>query len=162
VILAPFVIAVVPLAMKLLGFLGLDPITRSWCKLQPLRQAMRTVVPECVFDFDDDEPGRRKSELQLHHTVVEIRDAILGLRPYFREVPDHDIRVRWPNALLHVRAERTYDQVATDIESGRADIAAVAAWGPQPDFIKRLPTDAPLNDSYPTTFCTGGAHGCGD
>ena len=100
-ILAPFAIAVVPLAMKLLGSLGLDPISRSWCKLQPLRQAMRTVVPECVFDFDDDEPGRRKSELQLHHAVVEIRDAILGLRPYFREVPDHDL-IRFldePNAV---------------------------------------------------------------
>ena len=87
--------------MKLLGSLGLDPISRSWCKLQPLRQAMRTVVPECVFDFDDDEPGRRKSELQLHQTVVEIRDAIVRLRPYFREVPDQD-RIRFldePNAV---------------------------------------------------------------
>jgi hypothetical protein len=68
----------------------------------------------------------------------------------------HDIRARWPNALLHVRAERTYDQVATDIESGRADIAAVAAWGPQPDFIKRLRTDAPLNDPIPQHFAPAG------
>lgn len=100
-IFALFVIAVVPLAMKLLGFFGLDPITRSWRKLQRLRQAIRTVIPECVFDFDDDEPGRRKSQLQLHHTVVEIRDAIMGLRPYFREIPDHD-RIRFldkPNAV---------------------------------------------------------------
>ena len=100
-ILSPFVIGAVPLAMKLLGSLGLDPITRSWRKLQPLRQAMRTVVPECIFQFDDNEPGRRKSELQLHHTVVEIRDAILGLRPYFREIPHHDL-IRFlddPNAL---------------------------------------------------------------
>lgn len=90
-ILAPFVIAAVPLAMKLLSSLGLDPVTRSWRKLQPLRQAMRTVVPECVFDLDVDEPGRRKSELQLHHTVVEIRDAILRLRPYYREIPNLDL-----------------------------------------------------------------------
>jgi hypothetical protein len=90
-ILSPFVIAVVPFAMKLLGSLGLDPITRSWCKLQPLRQAMRTAAPECVLDPDDDEPGRRKSQLQLHHTVVEIRDAILRLRPYFRGIPHHDL-----------------------------------------------------------------------
>ncbi|KAA1250320.1 hypothetical protein F0Q45_10295 [Mycobacterium simiae] len=87
---APFVIAAVPLGMKLLGSLGLDPISRSWCKLQPLRQAMRTVVPECVFGFDD-EPGRGKSALQLHHSVVEIRDAILRLRPYVPAIPDHDL-----------------------------------------------------------------------
>lgn len=100
-LLAPFVIAVLPLATKLLGFFGLDPITRSWGKLQPLRQAMRTVVPEYVFDFDDDEPGRRKSQLQLHQTVIEIRDAIVRLRLYFREIPEQD-RSRFldePNAV---------------------------------------------------------------
>ena len=90
-ILSPFLIGAVPLAMKLLGALGLDPISRSWCKLQPLRQAMRTAVPDNVFDFDDDEPGRRKSKLQLHQSVVEIRDAILGLRPYFCEITDHHV-----------------------------------------------------------------------
>ncbi|WP_420873595.1 DUF6545 domain-containing protein [Mycobacterium riyadhense] len=78
--------------MKLLGSFGLDSITRNWCKLQPLRQAMRTAVPEGFFDFGHDEPERRrKSRLQLHHTVVEIRDAILRLRPYFREIPHHEL-----------------------------------------------------------------------
>ena len=130
VILAPFVIAVVPLAMKLLGFFGLDPITRSWYKLQPLRQAMRTVVPECVFDFDDDEPGRRKSKLQLHHTVVEIRDAILGLRPYFREVPDHDL-IRFldePNAV----PARDHDAVIAALRLAHAARAKAAGITPEP------------------------------
>ncbi len=100
-LLAPFVIAALPLATKQLGFFGLDPITRSWRKLQPMRQAMRIVVPEYVFDFDDDDPGRRKSQLQLHQTVIEIRDAVVRLRLYFREIPDHD-RTRFldgPNAV---------------------------------------------------------------
>jgi hypothetical protein len=130
VILAPFVVAVVPLAMKLLGFFGLDPITRSWRKLQPLRQAMRTVVPECVFDFDDDEPGRRKSKLQLHHTVVEIRDAILGLRPYFREVPDQD-RIRFldePNAV----PARDHDAVIAALRLAHAARAKAAGITPEP------------------------------
>lgn len=87
-----FVIAPVPLAMKLRHSLGLDPVSRSWCELQPLRQAMRVVVPERVFERGDDEPGRQKTELQLHQTVVEIRDAILGLRPYFRAMPGDDLR----------------------------------------------------------------------
>ena len=124
VILAPFVIAVIPLARELLGFFGLDPITRSWYRLQPLRQAMRTVVPECVFDFDDDEPGRRKSKLQLHHTVVEIRDAILGLRPYFREVPDQD-RIRFldePNAV----PARDHDAVIAALRLAHAARAKAA------------------------------------
>lgn len=90
-ILAPFTIAAVPLARKLLGALGLDPTTRSWRKLQPLRQAMRTVVPECIFTSTDDEAGPIKSAVQLHHTVVEIRDAILRLRPYHRVIPDDDV-----------------------------------------------------------------------
>ncbi|OSC27651.1 hypothetical protein B8W69_13290 [Mycobacterium vulneris] len=86
-----FVIAPVPLAMKLRHYLGLDHISRSWRELQPLRQAMRVVAPECVFEPADDEPGRQKTELQLHQTVVEIRDAILGLRPYFRATPGDDL-----------------------------------------------------------------------
>lgn len=91
-ILGVFATAAVPLALNLLRSLGLDPISHSWSELQPLRLAMRTVVPECVFvDPDGDQPGRRKTGLQLHQTVVEIRDAILVLRPYFRDMPDRDL-----------------------------------------------------------------------
>ncbi|MEE3067432.1 MAG: MAB_1171c family putative transporter [Actinomycetota bacterium] len=90
-IVGVFATAAVPLAVKLISSLGLNPSSRNWRELQPLRQALRTVVPECAFDLADDEPRRRKSELQLHHTVVEIRDAILRLRPYFHEIPHHDL-----------------------------------------------------------------------
>ncbi|MCV7339854.1 hypothetical protein MHAE_05637 [Mycobacterium haemophilum DSM 44634] len=84
-------IAAVPCLMKLLGCLGLDPISRSWRKLQPLRQSMRTAVPECAFDLDIDDHRHLKTTLQLHQTVVEIRDAILQLRPYCREMPRHHL-----------------------------------------------------------------------
>jgi hypothetical protein len=127
---APFVIAAVPLATQLLGFFGLDPITRSWRKLQPLRRAMRTVVPECVFDFDDDEAGRRKSQLQLHHTVVEIRDAILRLRPYFREIPHHDL-IRFldePNAV----PARGHDAALAALRLAHAARAKAAGTMPEP------------------------------
>lgn len=91
-ILAPFVIAAVPLALQMLRSLGLDRTTRSWHKLQPLREAMRAVAPESFVDSDDEEFGRRgKSTLQLHHTVVEIRDAILRLRPYVRAIPEQEV-----------------------------------------------------------------------
>ena len=126
----PFVIAVIPLAMKLLGFFGLDPITRSWRKLQPLRQAMRTIVPECAFDFDDDEPGRRKSQLQLHHTVVEIRDAILRLRPYFREIPHHD-RIRFLDERNAV-PPRCHDAAIAALRLAHAARAKAADTTPEP------------------------------
>lgn len=87
-ILAPFVIAAVPVAIKILGLVGLDPVSRDWAKLQPLRLALRTVAPECAYDLADGEGSRRKSALELRLTVVEIRDAILRLRPYFRDIPD--------------------------------------------------------------------------
>lgn len=90
-IVGVFATAAVPLAVKFISYLGLNPSSRSWRTLQPLRQALRTVVPECAFDLADDEAGRQKSELQLHHTVVEIRDAILRLRPYFREIPHREL-----------------------------------------------------------------------
>ena len=89
-IVGVFATAAVPLASRLARSLGLDPISRNWHKLQPLRHALRNVMPDCAFDIDDDAPQRRqKTGLQLHHTVVEIRDAILGLRPYIRELPEH-------------------------------------------------------------------------
>jgi hypothetical protein len=126
---SPFVIAAVPLAMKLLGYFGLDPTTRSWRKLQPLRQAMRTVVPECIFDFDDDEPGRRTSPLQLHQTVVEIRDAILRLRPYSRQIPDHD-RILF---LDETNAVRAHDRDAALAALRLAHAAKAKAAGNTPE-----------------------------
>jgi hypothetical protein len=132
-ILLPFVFAVVPLAMKLVASFGLDSITRSWCKLQPLRHAMRTIVPECVFNLDADEPGRRKSELQLHYAVVEIRDAILQLRPYFSDIPDHD----WTGFLDEPDAvpARDHDAAVAAFHLAHAARAKAAGSRPQPHHV---------------------------
>lgn len=126
-----FATAAVPLVIKLLRALGLDPISRGWSALQPLRQALRTVVPECAFDLDDDEPGRRKTELQLHHTVVEVRDAILRLRPYFRDIPDQEL-TRFLSAPHRVApGERAAALAALRL----AHAAAVKATGASPQPI---------------------------
>ncbi|CAM4103773.1 DUF6545 domain-containing protein [Mycobacterium senriense] len=128
-----FVIAPVPLAIKLRRSLGLDQISRSWRQLQPLRQAMRVVVPECVFKPDDDEPGRQKTELQLHQTVVEIRDAILGLRPYLRAIPDDD--------LMHFLTEphkvpaHDHDAAISALRLAYAARAKAAGVAPQPPDV---------------------------
>jgi len=74
-----------------------------------------------------------------------------------------DIRTLWPNPLLLIRDGRTLEELGTDIEAGRADVAPVAKWAlANPDFIDRLRTAAPLNDPDPATFYTGGAHGYTD
>jgi N-ethylmaleimide reductase len=74
-----------------------------------------------------------------------------------------EIRALWPNPLLLTREGRTLDELGTDIEAGRADVAPVAKWAlANPDFIERLRTSTPLNDPDPATFYTGGAHGYTD
>jgi N-ethylmaleimide reductase len=114
------------------------------------------ISPAAMLGGLDEGPEAAALYRYLVGEVARLDLAFLDVFSFTGEALLHDIRARWPNALLHVRAERTYDQVATDIESGRADIAAVAAWGPQPDFIKRLRTDAPLNDPIPQHFAPAG------
>ena len=76
-------IAAWPFVMQLLAHWGLDPVSRHWRKLQPLRESMRDAVPGTAFDLGDDPHGRRRTLLQLHQSTVEIRDAVLQLRPFF-------------------------------------------------------------------------------
>lgn len=66
---------------------GYDVTSRHWRRLQPLRDTMITAVPEAAFELRAPNPSRRKTSLDLHQTTVQIRDAILQLRPYFRDVP---------------------------------------------------------------------------
>jgi hypothetical protein len=129
-IVGVFATAAVPLAVKLISSLGLNPSSRSWRELQPLRQSLRTVVPECAFDLADDESGRRKSELQLHHTVVEIRDAILRLRPYFHEIPHQDLLrfLEVPNGV----PARDHDAGVAALHLAHAAKAKAAGSTPEP------------------------------
>lgn len=85
-------IAAAPLTMKLLTYRGLEPVSRNWHKLQPLRQSMRQAVPASAFDLTTTTTqGRRRTPLELHQSTVEIRDAILQLRPYFGDIDTNDI-----------------------------------------------------------------------
>jgi 2,4-dienoyl-CoA reductase-like NADH-dependent reductase (Old Yellow Enzyme family) len=74
-----------------------------------------------------------------------------------------DIRGLWPNPLLLIRDGRTLDALGADVEAGRADVAPVGKWAlANPDFLTRLRTSTPLNDSDPATFYAGGARGYTD
>lgn len=78
--------AATPVVLALTARLGLDETSRSWHQLQRLRSDMTTAVPESMFELKNDQTHRQKTVLQLHQTSVEIRDAMLQLRPYFHPI----------------------------------------------------------------------------
>lgn len=151
-----YLFGTVPLAVRLQSYLGLDRVSRTWRTLQPLRRSMTAVVPESSFDLEHDDRRFQKTTLQLHQTVIEIRDAILQLRHYVRatapdelaqffrtySVPD-DERDCATNAFEMARAARAKaagDQPATPdqalVVSSRstslceeaADLSSLAKW----------------------------------
>jgi hypothetical protein len=84
-------IAAWPFVMQLLAHWGLEPVSRNWRKLQPLRDSMRTAVPGTAFDLGGEVAGRRRSLLHLHQTSVEIRDAALQLRPFVGDITSDEV-----------------------------------------------------------------------
>ncbi|ANE03984.1 alkene reductase [Corynebacterium crudilactis] len=72
-------------------------------------------------------------------------------------------RDMWPTAVLVVRYGREREQIASDIDSGLADMAPLGRFAlANPDIVERLRTDAPLNDLDPATIYGGGATGYTD
>lgn len=123
-------LAAVPCLLAIVARGGMDPVSRQWRKLQPLRNSLRQASPECSFDVQQDGVLRRKTTLQLHQTVVEIRDLILRLRPYAGDIP----RDRWTDSSRRIPSPRP--------------IATWRSWPcnwPTPPRSKRQ--DAPRNDS---------------
>lgn len=78
--------AATPCVLALIARMGSDQTSRNWRQLQRLRSDMNIAVPGTAFELRGQPAGRRKTVLQLHQTTVEIRDAILQLRPFFRPV----------------------------------------------------------------------------
>lgn len=88
-------LASLPIVMSASGVLAQDGPSRFWRALQPLLNDLEDVVPPTTFRIRSGR--RRKTNLDLHQTNVAIRDAILALRPYFREIePERMAEVaRW-------------------------------------------------------------------
>ncbi|MFD6160238.1 MAB_1171c family putative transporter [Nocardia sp. NPDC060256] len=73
----------IPLVNALLARAGLDRAGRYCRRLRPLWHDLTAAVPEVVLPLDhEDHPG---SSARLYRMTVEIRDALLHLKPY---VPD--------------------------------------------------------------------------
>lgn len=76
-------VAAIPIVLAVVAYLGWDSTSRMRCRLQRIRSDMLTAVPDAGFEIAFNSCGRRKTALELHQTTVQIRDAILRLRPYY-------------------------------------------------------------------------------
>ncbi|RFZ10364.1 hypothetical protein DSM43518_02278 [Mycobacterium marinum] len=85
-------LAAIPFVLVAFARAGYDDTSRHWRQLQPLRDAAITAVPEAAFELRSPNTSRRKTSLDLHQSTVQIRDAIMQLRPYFHCVPDAAVR----------------------------------------------------------------------
>jgi hypothetical protein len=118
-----FIFGAVPLAVRLLCWLGLDRTSRAWNKLDALRLSMTTAVPESSFNLDHGDYRFQKTTLQLHQTVVEIRDAILQLRPYFRDLAPHELAGFFPANSVPTRERDAATQAFELAHAVKAKIA---------------------------------------
>jgi N-ethylmaleimide reductase len=74
-----------------------------------------------------------------------------------------DIRKVWKQALIVNKPGRSRDQIGLDLASGLADLEAYGQMVlADPDFVKRLQTDAALSEPDRTTFFGGTARGYTD
>lgn len=70
----------VPILLWLRSTAGMDSTSRSWRRLQPLLQDVTRAAPDAVFTPVKAATHRKKTVLDLHQTVVQLRDGILYLR----------------------------------------------------------------------------------
>jgi N-ethylmaleimide reductase len=74
-----------------------------------------------------------------------------------------DIRAAWSGPLILLRAGRTLESLAQDVESGLADMVSIGKWAlANPDFVARFQHGQKLNAADPSTFYGGSAAGYTD
>lgn len=76
-------VSAIPISLAIGAYLGWDSYSRDWRQLQALRTDMTTALPDAVFKIEHAQSRRANTELKLHQTTIQIRDAILQLRPYY-------------------------------------------------------------------------------
>ncbi|MCZ8534893.1 alkene reductase [Psychrobacillus psychrodurans] len=111
------------------------------------------------------EEGESSSEMYryLISELDKLNLAYLHIMHFGNESLLQDIRQLWSQALLVNRAGRTLDQLTVDLDNELADVITVGTWMiANPDFVKRLKLDAPLNTPDRNTIYAGGAEGYTD
>lgn len=89
--------------------------------------------------------------------------AYLDIMHLGNETLINDIRKLWHQSLIVNRPGRPRDQIGTDVASGLADLEAYGQMVlANPDFVKRLKTNAAMNAADPKTYYGGRAEGYTD
>ncbi|MEN4397458.1 DUF6545 domain-containing protein [Mycolicibacterium conceptionense] len=83
-------LAAVPCLLAVHVRTGLDSMSRTWRRLQPMLADMTRVVPAIVFHLDTPSRYRRKTPLDVHQSVVQLRDAMLQLRPWIQPLDNEE------------------------------------------------------------------------
>ena len=74
-----------------------------------------------------------------------------------------DIRKLWTGNLILNRPGRPLNQIGTDVASGLAELESYGSMVlANPDFVKRIQSDAPMNEPKPEAFYGGSAEGYTD
>jgi hypothetical protein len=151
-------VSAIPIALAIATYLGWDSDGRSWRRLQTLRSDMIAAVPDALFEIEYSRSQGANTELKLHQTTIQIRDAILQLRPYYAH-PDPSTQEQFirkhavPESELSgathalqlaaaVRAKAGDRPTLTDapqivqsnsasLEDDAAELLALARWWPQ-------------------------------
>ncbi|KLI09253.1 MULTISPECIES: DUF6545 domain-containing protein [Mycobacteriaceae] len=151
-------LAAVPCLMAVHMRSGLDSMSRTWRQLQPMLTDMTRIVPGIAFQLYEPSSYRRKKPLDVHQSVVQLRDAMLQLRPWERPIDTDDATQflqqhavpprRHPEALRALslaraaEAKRTGAPVAdndetevttyrcTSLQEEATDLLRLAAWWP--------------------------------
>ncbi|TDZ86132.1 hypothetical protein DE4585_01455 [Mycobacteroides salmoniphilum] len=79
-------VSAIPISLAIGTYLGWDSYSRDWRQLQALRSDMTTALPDAIFKIEHTQSRRANTELKLHQTTIQIRDAILQLRPYYANI----------------------------------------------------------------------------
>lgn len=161
-------VSAVPIGLAIGTYLGMDEHGRSWRQLQSLRQDMTAALPDALFDLQSSRSRRGNAELRLHQTTIQIRDAILQLRPYYTglsaetqqrfiqqySVPDsdHDAARAALQLAAAVRAKgadiepspdgpQIVQSYSTNLDEDAAELLALARWWPLARlYVSELPT----------------------
>ncbi|MDP9984753.1 2,4-dienoyl-CoA reductase-like NADH-dependent reductase (Old Yellow Enzyme family) [Pseudarthrobacter oxydans] len=121
------------------------------------------VSPGLAIGGIDEGDGTRDQYRHLVGALAPLGLAYLHTFQLFDEELLRELRALWPGALLVLRAGRTPETLAQDIDAGIADVVPLGRWAlANPDVVTRLRTGASLNDADPATFYGGGAAGYTD
>lgn len=161
-------VSAIPIAMAIATYLGWDSHGSYWRQLQTLRSDMTSAVPDALFEIEYSRSRGGNTELKLHQTTIQIRDAILHLRPYYTHIgPDaqaqfikqHAVPESESTGAIHAlqlaaavqakqegrptssAAPQIVQSASASLEDDAAELLALARWWPHAQsYVSQLAT----------------------